>query len=113
VFFTVPVDEEVEGLAASDLEQLSVAAGPGDDTYLALAAASDCAAEVVLLRPANDAVELLECFGDGSAPLAIASAEGLVVVQVGDDLMQSTDDGNTFTVVGAPSPTDAPSSSSS
>ncbi len=102
-YFTLAPGEPGRTLTANDYKQLSVTAGPDDERYFVLGATPDCAASVGLSSPEDQSVDELECFGDDRAPLAIASADGVLVVQLGNDLLVSEDDGESFDTVGEPS----------
>jgi hypothetical protein len=103
-YFSLAAGKAGATLTAENYLQLSVAAGPDDESYFVLGTTDDCTASVAISTPETDSVDELECFDDDKAPLAIASAGGLLVVQLGNDLLVSDDDGETFETLGEPSP---------
>ena len=60
-------------------------------------------ASVGVASPAAQEVDEQTCFDEDKAPLAIASAQGLVVIQLGNDLKVSRNDAVDFETVGEPS----------
>jgi hypothetical protein len=90
-------------LSASEYEQLSATPGPTDDQYFVFGDTEDCVASVGLTSSDSQDVEELQCFSERKAPLAIASAGDLLVIQLGNDLKVSRDDGGHFDTVGQPS----------
>ena len=102
-YFTLAAGEQVISLIASDYSQLSVTPAPADDGYFVLGETGECTASFGIAVPEDQSVDELECFQEDKAPLAIASAEGLLLIQLGNDLRVSRDDGETFEPVGEPS----------
>ena len=86
---------EVISLTASAYTQLSVTPGPEDRSYLLLGSTTECTASFAIATPQDPDVDELQCFDENKAPLAIASAEGFIVIQLGNDLRVSRDDGET------------------
>ena len=95
-YFELVPGGEVAPLTAADYSQLSATPGPEDQSYLLLGTTADCTASLAIAKPQDPSVDELQCFDEDKAPLAIASAEGIVVLQLGDDLRVSRDDGQTF-----------------
>jgi hypothetical protein len=89
--------------SVSDYDQLSVTAGPTRGSYVVFGTTQDCLASVGVAVPDVPDVDQLQCFNENKAPLAIASAGDLLVVQLGNDLRVSRDGGATFDTVGEPS----------
>jgi hypothetical protein len=101
-FFTLPA-KAITARSASDYDQLSATAGPADGQFFVFGSTEDCQASVGLTLPDDQAPEERECFTEDKAPLAIASAEDLLVIQLGNDLLVSRDEGASFETVGEPS----------
>jgi hypothetical protein len=98
-YFALAAGVPVAALTASDYSQLNVAPGPDDERYFVLGATAECTASFGIATPVDQSVEELTCFAEDKAPLAIASAAGLLVIQLGNDLRVSRDDGETFETV--------------
>lgn len=99
-YFRLPLEKSVSSRQAPDYSRLSVTAGP-DGSYFVFGSTADCIASVGLAT--DQSVNKKECFTENKAPLAIASAEGVLVIQLGSDLMVSHDDGDSWEAVGEPS----------
>ena len=95
-YFELVPGGEVISFTASAYTQLSVTPGSEDQSYLLLGSTTECTASFAIAKPQDPDVDELQCFDENKAPLAIASAEGIIVIQLGNDLRVSRDDGQTF-----------------
>jgi hypothetical protein len=111
-YFELVPGGDVILLTAEAYDELSVTAGPGDQSYLLLGSTDGCTASLAVARPQDPDVDELQCFDEEKAPLAIAAAEGFIVVQLGDDLRVSSDDGQTFETLAVSSIGESPAADS-
>jgi hypothetical protein len=102
-YFTPTPEGPTNSGSVPDYVDLSVAPGPDEGDYFVFGSTSDCPASVGVTSPADQEADEQACLDEGKAPLAIASAEGLLVIQLGNDLRVSRDDGVKFETVGEPS----------
>jgi len=101
-----PDTESAQALPAPDYADLSATAGFDEGTFFVFGGTAECTASFAVAVPAVPRVTEQECFEEQKAPLAIASAGDLLVIQLGNDLRVSRDQGETFDPVGETSPED-------
>jgi hypothetical protein len=100
-FFLLRPGLPAASLSADELSSLSVTAGPRKGEYYAFGTSPNCGALVALVVPEDQSTKLGGCIGPGLAPLAITTVGDRVLVQVGESLMVSDDQGDTFSAVPA------------
>ncbi len=98
-FYVLQAGKRPVPKAAAPYTNLSVTPAPTEEHYYAFGTTVGCVAQVAEVGVDDDPTETLACLGADRAPLAIATSGDRVVVQVGDDLMVSSDEGKTFTPV--------------
>lgn len=113
VYFLLVPGQPARELIAEEYSQLSVTTGFDPDSYFLFGATDKCAASVAVARTVAATVEEVDCFDEDKTPLAIASAGRLLVLQLGNDLMVSRDEGDSFETVGEPAAVEDPSSAES
>jgi hypothetical protein len=95
-FYAMAVGVPAQSLQAAGFSQLSVTPAPDEGRYYAFGTTQGCGAQVGEVNPEAQAIDDLECLGDGRAPLAIAAAGDVVVLQVGASAVVSDDGGENF-----------------
>jgi len=93
-FFSLAVGVSPQSFQAAGFSQLSVTPSPEEGRYYAFGATDGCGAQAAEIDSTD--TELLACLGDGRAPLAIAAAGDLIVLQVGASVVVSDDGGESF-----------------
>jgi hypothetical protein len=103
--FDLRPNEQPTVVSVPDYSQISITAAPEAGRYYVFGVSGGCDAQVGVVAADAESVTAKACLDDDTlgsrAPLAIATAGDRVIVQVGDDLMVSDDEGETFTVFGA------------
>jgi hypothetical protein len=99
-FFLVTPSTVTPKPNVTSMEQLSVAASTQPGHYYVFGASADCAAQLADFVVDSASTNVLTCLGAGKAPLAVATSGSRIVVQLGYDLLASTDNGANFTTIG-------------
>lgn len=100
-FYVLGSNAKPAARAAGGFTSLTVAPGARAGDFYAFGTTADCLARVGSVVIGRAKVALRACLGDDDlAPLAIASAGNLVVVQVGELLQASEDGASSFDTVG-------------
>ena len=100
IFFEVAPNTNTPKAITTTMEQLSVAPSTQPGHYYAFGSSSDCAAQLTEIVVSPPSTNTLACLGSGKAPLAVATSGTRIVIQLGNDLMVSTNKGATFSPVG-------------
>jgi len=95
-FFLLQPGVEPVSVAVDGFDAASMVSAGGGARYYVVGATGDCGAQVGTLDVTSQEVTTLECLGGERAPLGIAADGDQVVVQVGNDVMVSTDGGQSF-----------------
>ena len=98
-FFPLPSGAQLLTLQALGFDQLSVTPSPDEGRYYAFGATAGCGAQVGEVDAETQSIDERACLGDGRAPLAIAAAGDLIVLQVGNSVVVSDDGGDNFSPV--------------
>lgn len=103
-FYALGTGGPPQTVGAEGFTGLSAAPGPRDSRYFVLGATSSCSAQVGSVDTVGGSVDSLACLdpdtGRTRAPLAIVTSGEELVVQVGDDLLVSSDQGESFAPLG-------------